>query len=780
MARAEAASAFAHAGALNEFARSLTSSADERILRFQPWVRRSLPVAVAIVLAVLAGVSLLQSLEQRRATIADAEAEVEMVAQTVGDGLDLAYQSRPIGSQQEIETTFPARVLANGRRVLITDEAGAIVAALPDSHPKHGRLIDILGPAQPMTIFAEKAGVMRITLPSGVDALVTVRNLRAPFGQVAVIYPLTQVLERWRLTTGRTFFLLLSAGFVIALIAWAYLWQEARTRAAQTACLGMRERMDAALSRGRCGLWDWDLARGRIYWSSSMYEILGMPQKGGYISFGDVNALVHPADGDLSEIAHRLAASQSNAIDHAFRIRDSRGDWVWLRARAEVVQQPTRHGPHLIGIAVDITEQQVLAEEAAAADARLRDAIETISEAFVLWDADNRLVMCNSKFQRLHNLSNEAARSGAPYSELMQRSAQPVMQSQVALGARPQANARTYEARLADGRWLQVNERRTNDGGYVSVGTDISALKRQEEKLLDSERRLIATIADLRRSRQTLETQTRQLADLAERYLEQKAAAETANRAKSEFLANMSHELRTPLNAIIGFSEMMEQETFGPLGSPRYLEYSADIRGSGQRLLALISDVLDMSNIEAGRVRLDRSLFEIEQVVASALDHVRAVASEKNIAITTELSAAAPLFGDRQMIEKVLRRLLRNAVKFTPDGGRVVVRSNVKETEAVLEVADTGVGISDAALARIGRPFEIADAPMENGSKGSGLGLAIARALVELHGGELDIRSAPGKGAKVRVHLPLRGDLRNEERPLFRLSDQSSPRRPAA
>ncbi|HUZ68066.1 MAG TPA: PAS-domain containing protein, partial [Beijerinckiaceae bacterium] len=483
MARADAASAFTYAGALQDLARSLINPVDERALRFEPWLRRALPLAIVIVFATLATVAVLQSIEQRDAAVADAVSDVEMIAQSVANGLDLANRSHATPSPRLIETSFPEEALTHGRRILISDQTGAIMAALPSSRPLNARLVDVLGPAQPLTTFAGRAGVMRITLPTGDQALAMVRNLQAPFGQVAVIYPMSQVLADWRLTTARTALLLLIAFFTVALIAWAYLWQSARTLEAQSVCVGMRERMDAALSRGRCGLWDWDLARGRIYWSSSMYEILGMAQKGGFISFGDINSLVHPNDGDLTDMAQRLAASESNSIDHAFRLRNSRGEWVWLRARAELVRQQPNRSAHLIGIAVDITEQQELAERTATADARLRDAIETISEAFVLWDADNRLVMCNSKFQRLQDLPNEAVRAGTSYADLMQSGAHPIVQSHVPMGERANSGARTYEAWLGDGRWLQVNERRTNDGGYVSVGTDISALKRHEEKL---------------------------------------------------------------------------------------------------------------------------------------------------------------------------------------------------------------------------------------------------------------------------------------------------------
>ncbi len=257
-------------------------------------------------------------------------------------------------------------------------------------------------------------------------------------------------------------------------------------------------------------------------------------------------------------------------------------------------------------------------ERTVEADLRLRDAVETIPEAFVVWDAHNRLVLCNSNFQELHNLPDAAIVAGASYEAVVAAGRKPVVRSKVTSeGQIP--GARTFEAQLDDGRWLHISERRTKDGGYVSVGTDITNIKLHEEKLMESEKRLMATVADLRNSQQKLERQAEEVADLAEKYAEEKTRAEEANQAKSKFLANMSHELRTPLNAIIGFSEIMEAGMFGPLGTDKYQEYCCDIHQSGQYLLEVINDILDMSKIEAGRIRLDPERVELEPFLNDAM-----------------------------------------------------------------------------------------------------------------------------------------------------------------
>ena len=331
----------------------------------------------------------------------------------------------------------------------------------------------------------------------------------------------------------------------------------------------------------------------------------------------------------------------------------------------------------------------------------------------------------------------------------MAAGSKPVVRNKVATGGPAVPGARTFEAQLEDGRWLHISERRTKDGGYVSVGTDITALKTHEEKLIDSEQRLMATVSDLRASQQ-------RTAELAEKYAVEKTRAEEANQAKSKFLANMSHELRTPLNAIIGFSEIMESGMFGPLGADKYREYCNDILGSGQYLLEVINDILDMSKIEAGRIRLDFEDLDLDSLLAESMRVVSARASDKQLKLSARISPDLHLRADRRALKQVALNLLSNAVKFTPVGGQVTVRGRMAENCVVLSIADSGIGIAKEALAKLGRPFEQVESQLTKSHQGSGLGLAIAKSLVELHGGRMRIRSALGRGTLVVVRLPLK------------------------
>jgi two-component system, cell cycle sensor histidine kinase PleC len=752
MARAEAASASAQADSIKGLAQSLANPAYRRLLTAEPALRRAVPALIIAFLLTIGVGAVVQVLDHHRQAIAEANHDIDNVADFVAERFDrLSAANSNTTPRDLLERALSTRATAFGRRILLSNPDGIIVATAPVGGPIGARLTDVLGETQPLTILGASAGVLEITLADGDRALATVRTLGANRGQLSVFQLRNDALAPWRSDTTLTVTLTATTGFVLLILGFAFHWQATRAREADAIYDTVRSRIDTALNRGRCGLWDWDIARGRIFWSHSMFAILGLAPRDDLMTFGEVSELVHPNDIELYEVAAQLAEAKTNAIDHDFRMLHASGKWVWLRARCELVQQPGESGVHLIGIAVDITEQKTLVERTAAADIRLRDAIETIPEAFVLWDHENRLVLCNSNFQKLHSLPDAAIAAGMPYEKVVEAGRKHVIRTKLSSEDPSVPGARTFEAQLDDGHWLQISERRTKDGGYVSVGTDITPLKKHETKLVDSEQRLMATVTDLRQSQHKLQTQARQLAEFAQ-------TAEEANQAKSKFLANMSHELRTPLNAIIGFSEIMASGMFGSLGSDKYVEYCQDIHRSGAYLLDVINDVLDMSKIEAGRLKLDLESVELDRELADALRVITIRAQEKQLTVASRIASGIRLRADRRALKQIVLNLLSNAVKFTPENGRITVRGRVSRGAVLIGIQDTGIGIAPHALQKLGRPFEQVESQLTKTQHGSGLGLAIAKSLVELHGGAMRIRSTLGAGTTVVVRLPLDGE----------------------
>jgi signal transduction histidine kinase len=232
---------------------------------------------------------------------------------------------------------------------------------------------------------------------------------------------------------------------------------------------------------------------------------------------------------------------------------------------------------------------------------------------------------------------------------------------------------------------------------------------------------------------------------------------EIANQHKSAFLASMSHELRTPLNAIIGFSEVLLARYFGELNEKQD-DYLKDIHASGRHLLSLINDVLDLSKVEAGRMELEVSRFDLPAALGDAMTLVRERAGKHGIALGLDVAPAlGELAADERKFKQIVVNLLSNAVKFTPDGGRVIVRSRVLNDSVVLMIADTGIGIAQQSLLRLGQPFEQVESQMTKTYHGSGLGLAISKSLTNLHGGTMRLRSKLGVGTVVCVTLPRDG-----------------------
>ncbi|HMH64627.1 MAG TPA: MHYT domain-containing protein [Rhizomicrobium sp.] len=282
-----------------------------------------------------------------------------------------------------------------------------------------------------------------------------------------------------------------------------------------------------------------------------------------------------------------------------------------------------------------------------------------------------------------------------------------------------------------------------SQGLVVAIVDRYLAARAQGEAL-----RMRNHITELETAQQALEKTSTDLAAALE-------AAEAASKSKSAFLASMSHELRTPLNAVLGFSETIQMETFGPLGSPRYKEYLGNIYDSGAHLLSLINDILDISRFDAGNGELNEEIFDLSGKIANTMRMVEIQAAKAKVAVIADIAPDLPyLNADKRRVRQILLNLLSNALKFTQVDGSVTVRAFCVEEGFVMQVADTGIGIAAHDFAKALEPFGQVDSSLARKYEGTGLGLPLTRLMAELHGGQLTLDSVPGHGTTVTVTFP--------------------------
>ncbi len=723
-------------------------------------LKRSVPVLIVAFLIVVAAARWFGIYVERERMETSAQMTISLTDAAVlavfSDQSGLFSDGNRASAETLLNTHLPESRLEPGTLVLLVQSTGTVFAGSSASLHYVGLNIRQFAPEVDAYGNMDQSSVVQQVRIGGMNHFASVSWLPDRSGFIIVALPLQAMDRIWRDDVSLNVTLFAGISTILLVILYAYYVQEKRARDADEVFLESNLRVETALSSGRCGLWDFDMTNRRLYWSRSMYEMLGMRPRDNVLSFGDAARLMHRADNSIYSLARSLAVGQSKQMDQVFRMRHADGHFVWLRARAQMVKTASGRS-HMIGIAMDVTEQHRLAQRYAEADQRLADAIESTSEAFVLWDKNDRLVMCNTHYQQAYGLPDAVLVPGTEKSMVSHAAARPVIERRIADPDRSSRHSQMSEVQLADGRWLQINERRTRDGGLVSVGTDITVLKRHQDRLRESERRQMATIGDLFASQQTLERQKSELSVANQKYLAEKERAENANRAKSEFLANMSHELRTPLNAILGFSDILRNAMFGPLGSAKYDEYAKDIFDSGKHLLNVINDILDMSKIEAGHMQIDFETIDLAPLIEETLRFTSVPATQKNIRVDQTVATGLTMLGDRRAMKQVLLNLLSNSVKFTDDGGVICLRARKVGGAVILTIKDTGIGIPKAAMRKIGQPFEQVQSQYAKSKGGSGLGLAISRSLTHLHAGKMRICSAEGVGTMISIRIPDRG-----------------------
>ncbi len=347
----------------------------------------------------------------------------------------------------------------------------------------------------------------------------------------------------------------LGVGIALALLL---MMQSRKVEAAHKEFVDSEQRFRLAVEAARCGIWEWDLRADQVFLSDVTGAMFGWGG-GGIVSGQEM--LDRISIDHRERVRQALAnAAMYGAFDVSFRVPATQqgARSIWIDARGQGFGKPGQDGyVRIIGVALDVTEERLAQARAQAAENRLRDAIESVSEAFVLWDRQGRLLMCNRNYRNVFSLEPKLLKPGAARAEVNRFAALAIKQDHPA----PDGARGVREAELNDGRWIQISERRTAEGGLVMTAADITAIKNQEEARRLNEEQLQSAVTGLERSQE-------QLAELARKYETEKVKAEGANKAKSEFLANMSHELRTPLNAINGFSEIMIERDVRPPRRP--------------------------------------------------------------------------------------------------------------------------------------------------------------------------------------------------------------------
>ncbi|MEO9969809.1 MAG: ATP-binding protein [Hyphomonadaceae bacterium] len=451
--------------------------------------------------------------------------------------------------------------------------------------------------------------------------------------------------------------------------------------------------------------------------------------------------------------------SVSQALERALEIKTLRtefrtqhnGGQTWIEMSGRTVADGTQKAERFAGIASDNTERKIIDNRLRRTERRLRNALEGYDGPFAIWDHRKRLLYWNGAYARTFNVQN-ALRAGMGYDTVALARAPSVRQETPS-----DTESNTALVHLTNGRWVKLVERATPEGGLITVGVDVTETTQAANQLNRQKIKLKRLVAELEHSEG-------HAAELARKYSDEKDRAERAAQSKSAFLTNMSHELRTPLNAINGFSEILSNELYGPLGDERYKGYAGDILMSGKHLLDMINDILDMAKIEAGKMSIELIPIDPIDPVDAAVRMIRRRAEDQNITMTFEAEDDLPeIAADHRAIRQMSLNLLSNAIKFTPAGGRIAVTLRRRDNYLRYAFTDTGVGIPEKDIPRLAKPFEQVNDGSDRHHEGTGLGLALTKSFAEMHGGKLSIASQEGRGTTIAFYLPIESTIAKAE-----------------
>lgn len=657
--------------------------------------------------------------------------EIELVA-SLADAL-----TAPAASRLRAAGNMASELLATEQQVGMTEDGDLIIAHNPTSGAARLAIV-------PQTAWLpELQGARTVSLQTGRLNGGQVRSAQEIVGCSPVAQGNVSVCVQSQISLmTRTMLIdllvygLLLLGPALAILGLFKLFEQ--RRAESEAFEGEATRagriLKSVLKQSQAGFWSWDQSTERFKFSDEAAALLGA-QSGPELTKEDFLDLVH--DEHIASMDRSIDTLSERGFLHQVFANREKTTWFDMRAEPD-----SEHGV-VNGVLRDVTETRVAIARTRQAESRLRSALEGFSGPFALWDRRKRLIYWNRAFSHVFGLE-PSIRNGMGYDT--------VMLSQAANVLERRSSAQDEEAeiiKIRDGQWFKIVERLTPAGGMITMGLDVSSDVKNEVELTRQQAKLRKLVAELERS----EMKT---AELTRNLKREKQNAERSANSKSAFLANMSHELRTPLNAINGFSEILVGEMYGPLGDARYKDYARDILDSGRHLLDMITDILDMAKIEAGKMTVDLQPIDLTDPVDAAIRMIRRRAEEKNVKLKMVANPGLPLIeADHRAIRQMILNLVSNAIKFTDEGGEIRVMVDRKDQEIRVAVRDNGIGIPADALPRLGQPFEQVSDTRDRNYDGTGLGLALTKSFAEMHGGRLMIASEPGRGTQVSIFLPI-------------------------
>ncbi len=500
---------------------------------------------------------------------------------------------------------------------------------------------------------------------------------------------------------------------------------------------------------------NWSLDNKKIYLSNKIFNIEEIDRMNS-MSFEDFLKKVSGSNTNFYQLANDTIRKKIDQIDTTFKYQTNISN-NWYKLKARVIEDKAGRR-HIYGIMIDNTRDKNHELNANRLQATLNEVIESLPISFVLFDNKDKLIMSNKKFRDFYTIPQSVTNTGMNKSEIKKLLTKslvelPLNKNKDYIDPNNSNSMRVSEIQLKDKRWIMNTEITTSSGYSASMGLDISNQKKNEQTLLKNEHELIYKVEELENLRRKQEIQSQQLIELAKRVNSERDNLRELENDKSKFLLNMSHELRTPLNAIIGFSEMLKNQTI--TNPDKIIEYANDIHNSGNELMQIISSIESMTSLEKENITINKRNQKIDYIIDEVLDDFKNDILQKNISVKNRFDFHSNINCNETAIKQAISNIISNSIKFNKVGGTITIKNEIQNGWLNILIEDNGHGMQNSKIESIFKPFNKSRKESIINQEGARLGLPIANSLINVHDGNISLKSAVGKGTTVTISIPL-------------------------